>query len=586
MNTILRSVIAVLGGLGLAVALEGHVKGAQALELSCSETAGAIVWTAQGPEGAEFVVQGSADLKTWMPVFADRFGDVSCQFIDPSRTVSGRRFYRAVLGPPGLELAEPPARNAAPFGVLAWGIAGLDPAAGGIYARFFDDRGFMAEVPAIDVTSVGVEFPVPAYLVPQSGTLGSGMVSIQLIQRDHGAEAISRTVHNFFIEDLPRPAHPPGAVAAHFLEGAVTRAQELLEDLPDTPFDTPEMREALAGYVAQTADFLEIVREVTSTPSGAASLGSVADQPVVLTAQVLENLDRMVIGFLRAQGAGVSAAGLSRSGARGKIGNCARAEADGYATALLHDPDSAGQERASYYRAHSGCTAAPFATAYKVVGGAGGMAISMAVLAGAPAEALALASGALLYITAAGAGGLVALSGAMGQESAAAAEMLQTGVDLMEDVLRGPVKSAVDDMTGAVLDLAASVASLKEAFSAAPLNPPPTTGVRPSTVQLGSVGGCAGGALHGSVEVFAPAGVAWTVVCPDDFVDPIVELSSQSGMGPGDVSFSIVAAPQFPTPGFSCEDIGIFNFSSLLEFTFATGEFSSVIVEYQYLLVL
>ena len=57
MNTILRSVIAVLGGLGLAVALEGHVKGAQALELSCSETAGAIVWTAQGPEGAEFVVQ-------------------------------------------------------------------------------------------------------------------------------------------------------------------------------------------------------------------------------------------------------------------------------------------------------------------------------------------------------------------------------------------------------------------------------------------------------------------------------------------------------------------------------------------------
>jgi hypothetical protein len=212
--------------------------------------------------------------------------------------------------------------------------------------------------------------------------------------------------------------------------------------------------------------------------------------------------------------------------------------------------------------------------------------LSLAALAGAPAEALALASGALLYITAEVAGGLIALSGALGQESPAAAQMLKTGVEMTEELLRGPAKSVVDDTTGALLDLATSVASLKAAFVAVSLNPGPVTGVQPETIFLGSVGGCGGGTLNGMIEVRAPAGVAWTLECFDAFEEPGLKVSPESGTGPATISISIVAAPQTPTPGFTCDDLSLFPFSHVLDVTFANGAFASVLVQYEYELVL
>lgn len=566
------------------MALQNGVAGAEVLQISCSETPAGTFWSASGPRGAEFVVEASADLREWTPVYADRFGTGPSRFVDPVREVLDKRFYRAVLKPAALDLGDLTFMNAAPLSLLSLDVSGLKLPSDEVCARFFDDKGFIAEIPAVQVGPGGAVFPVPVEFAALWTEAGAGTVDLHVLQRIAGTETISRTIHGFSIDELPHLAHPPGTVVIHFLEGAVVEAQSILQELPGTPFDTFEIRQALSECAARTTDLAALLRQAQGAiPPNPVPLGTLGNRSLVLDGRVLATLDRLVLGLLRAQGAGI---GKTSALATLTTGTCARAEADAYANALLHDPESAGNPRSAYYRAHGRCSASAFERAYQIIAGAGGVGLSLAALVGAPAEALALASGALLYITAEVAGGLIALSGALGQESPAAAQLLKTGVEMTEELLRGPAKSVVDDATGPLLDLAASAASLKAAFAATSLNPGPVTGVHPETISLGSVGGCGGGTLNGTIEIRAPTGVAWTLECFDAFEEPALKVLSESGIGSATISISIVAAPQEPTPGFTCDNLSLFPFSHVLDATFANGAFASVLVQYEYQLVL
>ena len=87
---------------------------------------------------------------------------------------------------------------------------------------------------------------------------------------------------------------------------------------------------------------------------------------------------------------------------------------------------------------------------------------------------------------------------------------------------------------------------------------PPTSGsVTPSTLPLGTVGGCDGGQVSGSFQVTAPSSMTWRVDLGD--VDPTVTVSPLSGTGNGAINVTVTEAPQTPTPGFTCSDTSSFD---------------------------
>jgi hypothetical protein len=78
-----------------------------------------------------------------------------------------------------------------------------------------------------------------------------------------------------------------------------------------------------------------------------------------------------------------------------------------------------------------------------------------------------------------------------------------------------------------------------------------TDWVTPS-ISLGSVGGCAGGTLSGTILVTAAPGVTWTTAGSMPFGDFSVALSPLLGSGSGVVTLTVTAPPQTPPLGETC----------------------------------
>ncbi|MFZ0302606.1 MAG: hypothetical protein WAL75_07975 [Terracidiphilus sp.] len=79
--------------------------------------------------------------------------------------------------------------------------------------------------------------------------------------------------------------------------------------------------------------------------------------------------------------------------------------------------------------------------------------------------------------------------------------------------------------------------------------------VTPATVSLGTLGGCPGGTLTGSISLVTAPGVTWTTSL-DNFATPPpdVTVTPTSGTGPGTVTVNVNYPPQAPDPGFTCSD--------------------------------
>jgi len=78
--------------------------------------------------------------------------------------------------------------------------------------------------------------------------------------------------------------------------------------------------------------------------------------------------------------------------------------------------------------------------------------------------------------------------------------------------------------------------------------------VTPSVIKLGSVGGCAGGKVSGTVNVTTAPGVTWTVESNTSPPPPNVTFAfaPASGTGSGSVTFTITATPETPVPPQQC----------------------------------
>jgi len=187
------------------------------------------------------------------------------------------------------------------------------------------------------------------------------------------------------------------------------------------------------------------------------------------------------------------------------------------------------------------------ATAYKVVAGAGTVALGMLALAGAPAIALALPAAAIIYATIMTSGMQITIGSSLKNvNNEAALAAIHNGVDQIEDMCIGMLTGTVlPTAAGAVKDMYDGFKLLGKAFtSTAPVcNYSLSVYSKPFISTGGS----------GTVSVIAGAGCSWTAAAG---VSWISVTSGSSGSGNGTITYSVTAnsSSQQRTGSITVED--------------------------------
>lgn len=91
------------------------------------------------------------------------------------------------------------------------------------------------------------------------------------------------------------------------------------------------------------------------------------------------------------------------------------------------------------------------------------------------------------------------------------------------------------------------------------------------SISLGSVGGCAGGTVSGTINIEAAPGVTWTAVNNINVGQAVAVISPTSGTGSGIVTISITVPPQTVSPGGSCGSTYSNTYNDSVPFVFSDG---------------
>jgi hypothetical protein len=377
------------------------------------------------------------------------------------------------------------------------------------------------EVPAVVLAGNRVGGAVPPLA---AGVVApAGGFRVQALQGFTSPVVASNVLTGLAIAASPTPPEPKGKVTADFLLGAVERADELLEEVPPGS----DMATALfAARSAMTRLHAEVVALRDHTRNSV-SLGTRDSAALTLTREDLAQVDAMILASLLAQAElptspamatispehasldfgtavthGTRVAGKDvNSGfpapvtATAQVAgtDCRQPESAAYVDALLHSPDTV-TARHNYFSAP--CAAAATKTSYAVVLGSAALATGILALTGVTAAgvALALPAAAVLYISIAGAGGLIAVGGALADTSDDAVALVKQGVAQAESTMQSLVKGYVlPGVTGPLYDMASAVKDLSEAFAL--FDPTTTTTIPPSSTSTTSTS---------STSTFAP----------------------------------------------------------------------------------
>ena len=378
------------------------------------------------------------------------------------------------------------------------------------------------EVPAVVLADNRVGAAVPPLA---AGVVApAGGFRVQGLQGFTSPVAASNVLTGLTITASPTPPEPKGKVTADFLLGAVERADDLLAEIAPGSDMANALFTARTAMAALHAEVVALRDQVKSS----VSLGTRDGVALTLTREHLAQVDAMILASLMAQSElpaspAMTAAPQSGSGpvpsADGPDGvrvamndagsgssapvgataqvagtDCRQPESASYVNALLHGPDTV-TERRGYFSAT--CAAEAGKTGYAVALGSAALAVGILALTGATATgvALALPAAAVLYISIAGAGGLIAVGGALADTSDDAVALVKQGVAQAESTMQSMVTGYVlPGVTGTLYDMGSAVKDLSEAFGL--FDPTPTTTIPPSSTSTTSTS---------STSTFAPA---------------------------------------------------------------------------------
>ncbi|MGH9443344.1 MAG: BACON domain-containing protein [Thermoanaerobaculia bacterium] len=490
------------------------------------------------------------------------FGDVGGTFI-AAPAGCPRGCVASVIEPPvapvnGRGLTQPHIDSlsttaASPFSLLTISGSGFDlPAA--LTVRFSDSLGFAVGVPLVAATSTSLTVAIPPYLDPQTGSIASGNVNVRVVRSAGTTSVSSNVVGGFQIQGLPVPNAPAGAITLSLLKATVGAAQALENDVNGTSLNTPALRAALSNEISSLTPFIASVDDVVKNPSHSFSLGTVGGSDVAVTSSRLRTADQMLIGMAMAIGTTSEFSLLNErssllSGPRrlASASACMGSEAGLFATAGLQYSPQLNDDASNLVSASETSavcsSAAAFDLGYTVVAAAGAVGIGLTVLTvtaiAAPEiafAAVALPSAALLAVTIEGAGGMIAVGGALNQTTPGAVELVQGGAEKINELMLGTLKVFLPQTVSAVILTALGANSLIEAFTSAP--PLGSSGgvctysLSPAGNSLGAEGG------GGAVTVMAGSGCAWASASNSSWIEI---TSGSSGTGIGTLGYFVAA---------------------------------------------
>ncbi len=387
--------------------------------------------------------------------------------------------------------------SAAPMSLITLSGTGFD-SSGTLWIRFLDAHGYALSVPAVRVTPTTALAAVPPYVDPGSGAIGQATVDLDVSADPVSSVRESNTIHGVQISGVPAARHPAGFVTSAFLRASIDFGRQLQTELAGSSLDTLALRTALARQIDDLSNLQSQVDAIVQDPTFSSSLGTVKGSSVDISADQLRIADDLLVGMLLAQ---ANARPTTLEYGAFDVG-CMQSEAATAAQAA-QDPNAALDPTiAAYLNARSTvvCKAADaFNTGFTVVGAAGGVALGIAALAGAPASALALGAAGVLYVTIAGAGGMIALGGALGSATAGARDLVVNGVEAIEDKLRSAaVGFVLPETAGTLKDLIEDSADLYRQLSSASTGSSTSAGTGGTTTSSGSGGSAGAGGAAGS----------------------------------------------------------------------------------------
>jgi hypothetical protein len=391
--------------------------------------------------------------------------DIEVQFFNP-------KFYRGVLQDSFLRVAPHQPMVKAPFSLIQISGQGWNTT-NPVYARFFGPDGFSINVPAVGIASNRLDIPVPMNGWNPDRTVSRRW---QLSQPDPN-QLISSSITNIQIESLPIPKSPPGALSLSLLKASLDAATNYLVTLTNSPWNTFEVKNSLSNQIVLLTPVVSQLEAVILNRSTGFLLGTIGDKSIWINSDALMETDRLLLGFLQSVANQDHAVPPFGEIAKGSMLNseakCGGVAAGNLATAATQgDPQLEKWAREFVYAPRQSATCHvpnSFNLSYQVVGGSGAVAIGLLALVGVPASALALPAAALLYVTIEGAGGMIALGGALGQTTDEGRRLVRDGIAKIEELKWGALKAAVPPLGGAMAAIALGGHSFKQAFASAPL---------------------------------------------------------------------------------------------------------------------
>jgi hypothetical protein len=492
-------------------------------------------------KGNEFIIESSADLKTWSPVFGSK-GDVTVFPMLTTDIQNPCQFYRAKLKSPDISTVIISKTNSKPFGLLNINLGNVDVFNNEFSVIFYDNTGCHVKVNAIPLTNHVISVPVPPFFVLTDELSKGSELNIQIIAVSLDSKSyVSGVVKGFVVEPMDVTTNSPGLITLAYINGLKLYSEYLLTAVI-TNDNLQKLSVGLFNLMYGLSQLKTNIQQVIDYSNDVA-VGTIGNQPIIINRQVLQTLDKEIISILKSQGEAIRSSGASTSVFSGQIkaaNSDVQTAADNYINALLHNPDTAANAAIEYYNAYSKASVDAVSTGLKVTAGSAGLGISFASLAGVPAAALAMANSALLYVTGEASMGLIAISGILGQSNTMSQIALKRGVEQLNSILIGPIKELLLGKTaGEILSIINNVSSLKDIFLMTDFLEG-TLFISPSDIYLGEIG------LNPKTTSFminAPDSVSWNIEVFGWGTYMDYELSSYMGSGSQQVSVTLRPTP-------------------------------------------
>jgi hypothetical protein len=367
--------------------------------------------------------------------------------------------------------------SAVPFSLLEISGSGFDPTAS-ITVRFFAKK-YSLSVPVVAASATALTVAVPPFTLP-TGKLAPGVVSVQVVQKSGTSSAVSKSVINFQIQDLPTPSTQPGALSLSFLEASADVSGSLQHDIKGTFLDTPELNAALANQVANLQAVIPNAQAVMQ--GGSHTIGTIDGNPITIKYSDLQSTDRMILGMLLALGAtpptssknGKSQLSYLKAGQKPPgVG----AAAINYIQAAMDksDPQELKKKAIEVIKSIMLNGEEEFLQAFKIVATDWSGALALCWLIGVPAALLEAPALALFGVTIGVGVGLIAVGGVLYQSNPTydAAKIIIDGEEL---IIEGFIDEIIGDLSkvaGNLKDIYACVLDKLNALFSIPSPPPP-----------------------------------------------------------------------------------------------------------------